>query len=130
MPFMTMDHDTDPKKKIRDDLGDISAFKLFNNQVLVAIYVRPARTKSGLYLPDQTVDEDKYQGKVGLVVAKGPSAFDPEAEGWFKDVEVNLNDWVVFRPSDGWGVSLNGVSCRVLEDTSIRASVDRPDRVW
>ena len=37
MPFMTMDHDTDPKKKIRDELGDISSFKLFNNQVAIEV---------------------------------------------------------------------------------------------
>jgi co-chaperonin GroES (HSP10) len=127
---MLMDHDVDPKEKILNELGDVSPFKIFNNQVLVAIYTRPARTKSGLYLPDQTVGEDKYQGKVGLVVAKGPSAFDPEVEGWFKGVEVNLHDWVVFRPSDGWGIDVNNVPCRIVDDTSIRGSVDRPDRVW
>jgi len=64
MPFMIMEHATDPKQKLLDDIGDISAFEIFNNQILIAIYVRPQKTKSGILLPDQMRDEDKIQGKV------------------------------------------------------------------
>ena len=79
MPFMQMDHSNDRKTGIMKDIGDLSTFELFNNQVLVAVYVRPKKTKSGIYLPDATVDEDKIQGKVGLVVKKGPLAFVDES---------------------------------------------------
>jgi co-chaperonin GroES (HSP10) len=131
MPFMTMEHTTDPVEAIREALGDaLSSIEIFNNQVLVAVYIRPKKTKSGIYLPDAVSDEDKYQGKVGLVVAKGPTAFVDETERWFKDVSVNLNDWVVFRPSEGWSITINNVLCRVIDDTLIRGKIDRPDRVW
>lgn len=130
MPFMIMDHAVDPKQKLLDDLGDISNVEIFNNQILVAVYIRPAKTKSGIYLSEQSRDEDKMQGKVGLVVKKGPSAFVDEANEWFKDVSVEVNDWVVFRPSDGWSITVNNVLCRMIDDTAIRGKVDVPDRVW
>ena len=67
MPAMIMDHDVDPKEKLLSELGDLSQVEIFNNQVLVAVYIRPNKTKSGLYLSDKTTDEDRYQGKVGLL---------------------------------------------------------------
>lgn len=130
MPFMIMDHEKDPKQKLLEDIGDVSAFEIFNNQILVAVYIRPSRTKSGIYLSDQSREEDKVQGKVGLVVKKGPSAFVDDDNEWFQGVSVELNDWVVFRPTDGWSITVNNVLCRIIDDTAIRGKVDAPDRVW
>jgi hypothetical protein len=36
----------------------------------------------------------------------------------------------VFRPSDGWGITVNNVLCRMIDDVNIKARVDQPDRVW
>lgn len=130
MPFMIMEHATDPKQKLLDEIGDISAFEIFNNQILIAIYIRPNKTKSGIYLSDQSREEDKVQGKVGLVVKKGPAAFVDDTSEWFKDISVEVNDWVVIRPSDGWAITVNSVLCRIVDDTAVRGKIDAPDRVW
>jgi co-chaperonin GroES (HSP10) len=130
MPFMIMEHATDPKQKLLDDIGDLSALEIFNNQILIAIYIRPNKTKSGIYLSDQSREEDKVQGKVGLVVKKGPAAFVDETSEWFKDITVDVGDWVVIRPSDGWAITVNNVLCRIVDDTAVRGKVDAPDRVW
>ena len=134
MPPMIMQHDTDPKKDIWDNIGDLSSFELFNNQVLVAVYVRPEKTAGGIIIPGATRDEDKIQGKVGLVVKKGPEAF-VGAEEWFGNTTLEIGDWVVFRPSDGWSITINGgnkekVLCRILDDVNIRGRVQHPDHVW
>lgn len=130
MPFMIMEHQVDPKEAILKELGDISSLEIYNNQVLVAVYVRPEKTKSGILLPGQTRDEDRVQSKVGLVLKLGPSAFDDKTGEWFRDVEISENDWVVFRPSDGWSITVNNVLCRMIDDMNIRGRVDHPDRVW
>lgn len=130
MPFMIMDHEDDPKKKILEEIGDITNVDVFNTQVLVAVYIRPQKTKSGLYLTDKTTDEDRYQSKVGLVLKKGPSAFVDDRDQWFKNVSVDVGDWIIHRASDGWSVTINNVLCRMLEDTSVKGKVDHPDRVW
>jgi len=130
MPYMLMEHEVDPKKKLIDEIGDVSNFEIFNNNILVAVYQRPAKTKSGLYLTDKTTEEDRFQSKVGLLLKVGPRAFEPNEEGWFDGVKFNLNDWIVFRPSDGWTITVNGVLCRILSDTQVRGRSDQPDRVW
>jgi hypothetical protein len=130
MPFMMMQHDEDPIKKIKDEIGNLGSIKLFNNEILVAIYLRPKKTKSGLYLSDQTTDEDRFQSKVGLLLMTGPKAFEPNNEGWFEGENIGLDDWLVFRPSDGWAITVHGVLCRILKDVQIKGRVQNPDEVW
>jgi co-chaperonin GroES (HSP10) len=126
---MIMSHDDDPKNKILEDLGDISEIELFHNQVLLAVYLRPQKTKSGLYLTDKHVDEDRFQSKVGLLVKRGPLAFEQDGN-WFSGLNFANHDWLVFRPSDGWSITVNGVLCRIFDDINIRGRVPHPDAVW
>ena len=49
MPYTRMHHDVDPKDAIHKELGDISKIEIFNTNVLVATYIRPTKTKSGLH---------------------------------------------------------------------------------
>jgi len=130
MPYMRMEHDVDPAQKLIKELGDISDIEIFNNQILVAVYLRPEKTKTGIYMPDKHREEDKYQSKVGLVVKKGPSAFVDTGDNWFKDVDINLNDWIMYRATDGWSITVNNVLCRMLDDTAVRGRIPHPDAVW
>ena len=130
MPYMRMEHAENPADTIREEMGDISDIEVFHNQVLVAIYIRPEKTKSGLYLSAQTRDEDKYQGKVGLIIKKGADAFVDDSGKWFKGVKLDVGDWIYFRPSDGWQITVHGQLCRILDDTDIRGRIPGPDAVW
>ena len=47
MPYVKIHHDIDPKKKIIDEIGDLSTVQLFNNEILVGIYIRPNKTMLG-----------------------------------------------------------------------------------
>lgn len=129
MPHMIMDHGSDPKEKILQEIGDVSNVEVFHNQVLLAVYVRPQKTKSGLYLTDSHREEDRFQSKVGLLIKKGPQAFVDDGQ-WFTGLTFNTHDWLVFRPSEGWSITVNGVLCRMFEDISIKGRVNHPDAVW
>jgi co-chaperonin GroES (HSP10) len=126
---MMMSHEEDPRKKLLDELGDITGVELFHNQVLLAVYIRPQKTRSGLYLTDKHTDEDRFQSKVGLMVAKGPQAFEQDGN-WFDGLSFKEGDWLVFRPSDGWSITVNGVLCRIFDDINIKGRVPHPDAVW
>ena len=130
MPWMPMHHEVDPAKKILDDIGDLSTVEIFNNKILVGVYIRPQKTKSGLYISDKTVDEDRFQSKVGLLLKTGPQAFVKNDDGWFDDIEFNHGDWLVYRPSDGWNVTIHGVLCRVLADHQVQQRVKHPDEAY
>jgi len=138
MPSAAMLHEIEPRALIQDKVGDLKNVEIFGNDVLVAIYKRPEKTKSGIILSEKYRDEDIYQGKVGLVLKVGPVAFVDEDNNTFRDIRVG--DWVVFRPSDGWQVTLNTlkgniskentVDCRILSDVSIRMRVLHPDSIY
>lgn len=119
----------DPKQDLLKSLGDLTDIKLLHGQVLVAVYIRPEKTKGGIILTAKTRDEDNYQSKVGLIVAKGPSAFISQGE-WTWQEPIDLHEWVVFRASDGWNMLINNVMCRIISDTAVRMTITDPDRVW
>lgn len=129
MPHMLMSHEEDPKVKLLDQLGDISDIELFHNQVLLAVYLRPEKTKSGLILTADHLDEDRYQSKVGLLVKQGPLAFEQDGN-WFTGLTFQEHDWLIFRPSDGWSITVNGVLCRIFDDISIKGRAPHPDSVY
>jgi co-chaperonin GroES (HSP10) len=121
---MIMQHEEDPKEEIWKKLGDISDFQLFGNEVMVAIYIRPEKTASGIFITQTAQAEDKWQGKMGLVVKKGSTSLVDDAD------KVEVNDWVLFRPSDGWGLTVNGVMCRLLDDRLVRGRHAKPDTIY
>jgi co-chaperonin GroES (HSP10) len=123
-------HEKEPKQVLLEQVGDTSSIEVFNMQVLVAVYIRPEKTKGGLFLSDKSRDEDRYQSKVGLILKKGPTAFVDKDGEWFSGLDIKEGDWIVFRPSDGWNVTVNGTLCRMLDDMSVRARIAHPDQVW
>ena len=130
MSQIEMEHDVDPRKTILKAIGKLDDVEIFNNQLLCAVYIRPEKTKGGIVLPDQHRSEDKFQGKVGLVLKKGPDAFVDSTNTWFSGVSVDIDDWSIFRPADGWNITGNGVLCRILNDINVRGRIQHPDQVW
>ena len=136
MPAMVMSHDIDPREALFKALGDLKHYEIFNNQILVAVYQRPEKTKSGIFLTDNHRNEDRYQSKVGLIIKLGDSAFKDDSGTWFKGKNFDVGDWVVYRAGDGWSLELKTsaseppVLCRLLDDTAIRARIQHPDAVW
>jgi co-chaperonin GroES (HSP10) len=127
---MLMDHDEDPKEKIFEAVGDLSDIEVFGNWVLLGVYERPEKTKSGLYLSDVTRKEDEHQGKCGLVLKKGPSAFVSDDNYNFRGLSVEAGDWCAMFVTDGRKIKIKGQLCRMVEDMHIRMRVSSPDVVY
>lgn len=150
MPATLVVHDEDPADAIWELAGDLSEVEIFNNKVLVGVYKRgnedgEYKTPGGITVIGKSTSEDKYQSKVGLILKIGPVAFQDlnyDPPHWFVNQHMLEGDWVVYRPSDGWSLTLisqrdNGTKrellCRLLDDTSIMAKTDGPmgaDRVY
>lgn len=126
----------DPKEALLEALGDISGLELFHNQVMVATYIGPEKTTGGIILPDKTLAENRFQGKVGLVLKTGPLAFkdDPVNGAFFGEKTIKEGDWVFFRPADGMEMfsvdRTGGVPCRVFRDVDIKGRVSDPAMLW
>lgn len=124
---MKMLHTGDPAEELKKSVGDISKIKIYNNLVLCAVYKRPTMMKSGIHLPDQVIKEDEYQGKVVLVLKKGPLAFVDDDKTSFAGQNIEVGEWAVVRSSDGWKLNINGQLCQIVQDIQIRMSVPEPD---
>lgn len=109
---------------------DVSGYEVAPADVLVLIYKRASVTAGGVHLPDMTLQEDRWQGKVGLVLKVGAGAFVDSARVKFSGFSAKRSDWVVFSPSDGWPLQLGRKDCRQLEDVCIRAVIPDPDFVY
>ena len=130
MPPALMSHIEDPANEIRKRIGDISNIEVLHNQILVGVYIRPEKTKGGILLTSQTRDEDRYQGKAGLVLKKGPLAFVDDDNNKFHGQNVDVGDWVFYRVSDGFPLVLNGTLCRLLEEVHVKGKIPSPDVVF
>ena len=117
----------DPKKAIFEAIGDLSDVDVFHNQILVAVYVRPETTVGGIIRPETNIVEDEYQGKVGLVVKKGPTAFVSNEVTDFMGQDVEVGDFLIYRVGDGWQLMVNGVACRMMTDRSLKLRTKNPE---
>lgn len=111
------------------ELGDFDG-EVLHSQVLCMTYTQPAVTQGGIHLPDSAIQEDRFQGKIALVIAMGPGAFQDDAVAKFHGVKLKLHDWVLVRPSDGMEMFYNGCSLRLFQDVDIRMRIDDPSNYW
>jgi co-chaperonin GroES (HSP10) len=127
----------DPRQAIMDALeGGHENLDVLHANVIVATYIRPEKTAGGIFLADRTLQEDRFQGKAGLVLKKGPLAFVDDTIAKFGGKTINEGDWVMVRPSDGMEFFASdkskgaGISCRVFKDVDIIARLDDPALIY
>lgn len=134
--FIEVRHTEDPRAALMKKIGVIPDGVVQFARLLVAVYVAPAvnTTAGGLILTDRMKDTDLqeflWQGKVGLIVAKGDRAYKDDDNIQFHGIENHVGDWVWFRPSDAMQCEVNEVFCRVLRETDIIGKIPHPDYVW
>jgi hypothetical protein len=123
----------DVKKALIDKTKDVVAsYKLFDDDVLLGTYIEPEKTAGGILKTQRMLDESRFQGKVGLLLKIGPSAFKYDRSGvfQFEGDKPALHTWCVYRASDGWEISLNGVSCRIIRANALRGHGVNPKDIW
>jgi hypothetical protein len=128
----------DPKTALLERAGPLEdEYEIFHNSVLVATYI-PSEKIGSIIRPDRNLAEARFQGKVGLVLTSGPLAFKDDTQARFGGITVKRGDWVLYRPSDGIelfikdhkGALNDGLSCRLIEDTLIKARVSDPSLIY
>ncbi len=141
-------------KFMADLLPMVEKIDIQSNRVLVAQYITSNVTAGGIIRPHSNQQEDRWQGKIGLVLKCGPLAFqydevmeyineegastDP-VEAWREAVEhfglPAIGDWVQFRTSETHEVGIvvaPGVAapCRYINDNSIIAKIADPTVIY
>lgn len=118
----------DPAKAIMDIVGPaLSGIDVMFNMVLLGTYIRPEKTAGGIIRPQGNVQEDVFQGKVGLVLKLGSHAYVDDEDDSFKGQKVNVGEWCVYKVGDAWSLNINGYPCRLVRDTGVRLRVKDPN---
>lgn len=115
------------KNLVLKSLGDLSGITLLADNVLVATYVKPRKTSGGIIMPDNTVTEDRYQGKIGLVIKIGEGAFKYVGGYKYEGTVPKIGEYVAFHTSDAREMGLNGVSVKFVPDSLVRMILPDPD---
>lgn len=109
----------------------LPAFNPLGSDVLVATFVQSEVTAGGIIRPDRVTHEDMWQGRAGLILAMGPTAFKYAPGGFeWEGTRPKVGDWVLFRFADSWDLHLGGVGCRIVDADNIRAIVASPETVY
>jgi co-chaperonin GroES (HSP10) len=130
----------DARTVLVDAIGkdNIENFEPFHNLILIATYVRSDKTQGGIIIGgDRTRAEDRFQGKIGLVLKVGPTAFKGKTPESFGGVTVKPGEWIMYKASDAHEFffvdedrPLDGSSARLIEDTLVMGRVADPERIF
>lgn len=117
----------DPKAAILKAVGDLSKEQVNADLVLLGTFIRNM-TIRGIIRPD--VAEDEHQGKVGLVLKRGPLAYGDWEEDSERGQNAALGTWVVYHIKDAWQMHINGTPCRLVPYDKLRMTVSDPNIVY
>lgn len=105
-----------------------------HHTILVLQYVRGDTTKGGIILPGQAQREDEFQGRVGLVLALAPDAYD-DGRRFPAGPLCQVGDWVVWKPMASaatrmrFGDQSKGAVIAWLNDDAVIGRVADPNDV-
>jgi hypothetical protein len=102
----------------------------FGARVLVATAPHCDKSSGGIIYTAKRVDEGRFQGKVGLILAMGATAFKYDGMYDWDGPKPNVGDWVYYRPSDSFETGINGVPCRFIHDVNIIGRVLDPEAIY
>lgn len=120
----------DPKAAIIKAVGDLSETKVAGDLVLLGTYIRNEKTVGGIIRPKEVLQEDEYQGKVGLVLKCGDYASGGWEDAQHAGEMAALHTWVVYSIKDTFPVQINGTACRFVPYDRIRMQIPSPEMVF
>ena len=110
-------------EKILDRLPEPTGWR-----ILVLPYKGQGKTKGGIILSDQTMEERGFSTVTGYVLKVGPDAYrdkDRFPNGpWCKE-----KDWIIFGRYAGSRFGIEGGEVRILNDDEIIAVVNDPEDI-
>ena len=117
------------KEKKEKDIPEASKLpKPTGWRILVLPHRGQGKTKGGVLLSDQTVEESQVATNVGLVLAVGPDAYN-DKERFPNGPWCKKKDWVIFARYAGSRLNIEGGELRILNDDEILGTTDDPESI-
>lgn len=118
---------SDARKGILKAVGNLDGVEVLSDLVLLGTFIRNEKIR-GLIRPD--VAEDEHQGKVGLVLRRGPLAFSDWETDETRGDNARIGSWVVFQIGDARQLQINGAPCRLIPYERIRMRINDPNIIY
>ena len=112
-----------PDEKILDRLPDPAGWRM-----LVLPYKGQGKTKGGVILTDETMQERGYTTVTGLVLKMGTECYDNK-ERFPNGPWCKKGDWIIFGRYAGSRFGIEGGEVRILNDDEIIAVVKDPEDI-
>jgi len=112
-----------PTKKVIERLPDPTGWR-----ILVLPYKGQGKTKGGVILTDETVQERTYTTVTGLVLKMGTECYDNK-ERFPNGPWCKKGDWIIFGRYAGSRFGIEGGEVRILNDDEIIAVVKDPEDI-
>ena len=112
-----------PTEKVIERLPDPTGWR-----ILVLPYKGQGKTKGGVILTDETVQERTYTTVTGLVLKMGTECYDNK-ERFPNGPWCKKGDWIIFGRYAGSRFGIEGVEVRILNDDEIIAVVKDPEDI-
>lgn len=91
-------------------------------QVLLKIYAKEEKSDGGIVLTDEIRSDEVYRSIVGLVLDKGPVAYE-KGEVYEKWNKCEVGDWVIFRANAGSQFFYREIPLRSVAEEQILAKL-------
>ena len=118
-------HVLDTKRKVREKkevekIPHPTGFRL----VILPLTLK-SKTKAGLHLTDETIEQAQITTNICKVLKVGPDAYKDKERfpngPWCKE-----GDWVIIAKYAGSRISIEGGELRIINDDEILATIDHP----
>lgn len=117
----------DFREYIEAKLGDeLEGIDVLFSQVLLATFILPEKTAGGIIRPDENIRQDVYQGKIGLIIKMGESAYKYDGPYPYEGVRPEVGDYVMCHSSDPRELAIKGVSCKLVDSSLCKMRVKDP----
>tara|TARA_R100000808_G_C2153593_1_gene163939 strand:+ start:528 stop:974 length:447 start_codon:yes stop_codon:yes gene_type:complete len=97
-------------------------------RLLILPYRGKGKTESGVYLPDQVVEQQQVSTQVGYVLKVGSLAY-KDSEKFPSGPWCAEKDWVMFARYAGSRFNIDGGEVRILNDDEILAKINDPEDI-
>jgi|TARA_R110001592_G_scaffold61736_6_gene188662 chaperonin GroES len=97
-------------------------------RLLILPYKGKGKTESGIYLPDQIVEEQSVSTQVGYVLKVGALAY-IDSDKFPKGPWCAKGDWVMFARYAGSRFKIDGGEVRILNDDEVLARISNPEDI-
>jgi co-chaperonin GroES (HSP10) len=120
----------DPRQVVLDTiLPLVEGLNLYRNEVLVVTAPNKKVSAGGIIMPEAYKKEQRFQGKIGLVVGLGEIAFQDDDLWPDVDKRPAVGTWVFYRTADTSECAIGGYSCRFIDDNKVRGRCPAVDSI-